>query len=142
MLYVTEKAVYFYSPFNHKTIFGHGTKIKIPYGIIRLVKKETTLLIFPNAIRFVLTNREELLFASFVSRDTCYSLILRQFAIAGHSKAAIESLEDKSTFKSREKQWKEEQKKQKAVSLTSAKNHVDKRDLQITKLKSRTLLQH
>jgi len=69
-------------------------------------------------------------------------LILRQFAIAGHTKAAIESLEDKSTFKSREKQWKEEQKKQKAASLASAKDHTDKRDLQITKLKSHTLLQH
>ncbi len=54
MLYVTEKAVYFYSPFNNKTIFGHGTKIMIPYDQMTLVKKESTLLIFPNAIRFVL----------------------------------------------------------------------------------------
>ena len=77
MLYVTEKAVYFYSPFNHKTIFGHGTKMKIPYSSIRLIKKESTLLIFPNAIRFVLNTREEIGFSSFVSRDTCYSLILR-----------------------------------------------------------------
>lgn len=101
MLYVTERAVYFYSPFNNKTIFGHGTKIKIPYDAVHLVKKESTLLIFPNAIRFVLESREEIVFASFVSRDTCYSLILRQFAIAGHSKAAISSLHDKSSVKSR-----------------------------------------
>ena len=85
MAYVTEKAVYFYSPFNNKTIFGHGTKIRIPYSSIRLIKKESTLLIFPNAIRFVLKSHEEIVLASFVSRDTCYSLILRQFAIAGHS---------------------------------------------------------
>ena len=77
MLYLTEKAVYFYSPFNNKTIFGHGTKIKIPYEAMRLIKKESTLLIFPNAIRFVLKSREEIVFASFVSRDTCYSLVLR-----------------------------------------------------------------
>ena len=90
--YVTEKAVYFYSPFNNKTIFGHGTKIKIPYSSIRLIKKESTLLIFPNAIRFVLNTQEEIVLASFISRDTCYSLILRQFAIAGYSQAAIDSL--------------------------------------------------
>lgn len=89
MLYVTERAVYFYSPFNNKTIFGHGTKIKFPYEAVKLLKKESTLLIFPNAIRFVLNSREEIVFASFVSRDTCYSLILRQFSIAGHSEAAI-----------------------------------------------------
>ena len=101
VLYVTERAVYFYSPFNNKTIFGHGTKVKIPYDAVRLVKKESTLLIFPNAIRFVLDSGEEIGFASFVSRDTCYSLILRQFAIAGFSKAAISSINDKSTVKSR-----------------------------------------
>ena len=104
MLYLTEKAVYFYSPFNNKTIFGHGTKIKMPYESIRLVKKESTLLIFPNAVRFVLKSREEIVFASFVSRDTCYSLILRQFALAGFSDLAIDSLNDKSTVKSRANQ--------------------------------------
>ena len=101
VLYVTEKAVYFYSPFNNKTIFGHGSKIKIPFSAVRLVKKESTLLIFQNAIRFVLGTAEEVVFASFVSRDTCYSLILRQFAVAGLSKVAIQSLNDKSTVKSR-----------------------------------------
>lgn len=101
MAYVTDQAVYFYSPFNNKTIFGHGTKIRIPYSSIRLVKKESTLVIFPNAIRFVLKTHEEIVLASFVSRDTCYSLILRQFAIAGNSEAAINSLSDRSTVKSR-----------------------------------------
>ena len=76
-MYVTEKNVYFFSPFNNKTIFGHGTKVKIPYDSIRLIKKESTLFIFPNAVRFVLQSAEEIVFASFVSRDTCYSLILR-----------------------------------------------------------------
>ena len=103
MLYVTEKAVYFFSPFNKKTIFGHGTKIRIPYEAINILKKESTLLIFKNAIRFILNSREEITFTSFVSRDTCYSLILRQFALAGNEKNAIESLKDKSTVKSRKK---------------------------------------
>ena len=103
MLYVTEKAVYFFSPFNNKTIFGHGTKTRIPYEAINILKKESTLLIFKNAIRFILNSREEITFTSFVSRDTCYSLILRQFALAGNEKNAIESLKDKSTVKSRKK---------------------------------------
>ena len=101
MLYVTQRNIYFYSPFNNRTIFGHGTKIKIPFSAIRLIKKESTLLIFPNAIRFVLQSREEVVFASFVSRDTCYSLIIRQFAQAGYSSLAIDCLQDKSTKKSR-----------------------------------------
>lgn len=80
----------------------------IPYDAIRLVKKESTLLIFPNAIRFVLQSREEVVFASFVSRDNCYSLILRQFANSGHSQAAIQSINDKSTVKSRAQDAKKE----------------------------------
>lgn len=31
MLYITDRACYFYSPFNNKTIIGHGTKIRIPF---------------------------------------------------------------------------------------------------------------
>jgi hypothetical protein len=31
MLYVTNRAVYFYSPFNEKTLIGYGTKIKIEF---------------------------------------------------------------------------------------------------------------
>ena len=26
-MYVTDKSIYFYSPFNNSTIFGHGTKV-------------------------------------------------------------------------------------------------------------------
>ena len=72
MLYVTNKSIYFYSPFNNKTVLGHGTKIKISYGSIKKIKKETKLLVFPNSIRFSLNSGEELLFTSFISRDTCY----------------------------------------------------------------------
>lgn len=31
MLYVTDRSLYFYSPFNDKTLFGNNTKIAIPY---------------------------------------------------------------------------------------------------------------
>jgi hypothetical protein len=31
MLYITDRNIYFYSPFNSKTIIGYGTKISIPF---------------------------------------------------------------------------------------------------------------
>ena len=86
MLYVTNKSIYFYSPFNNKTVLGHGTKIKISYGSIKKIKKETKLLVFPNSIRFSLNSGEELLFTSFISRDTCYQLILKQCADVQYQK--------------------------------------------------------
>jgi len=72
MIYVTNKNIFFYSPFNNKTVIGHGTKIKISYGSIKKIKKETKLLVFPNSIRFSLNSGEEILFTSFVSRESCY----------------------------------------------------------------------
>ena len=32
MIYITNKALYFYSPFNDKTLIGYGTKIKITFA--------------------------------------------------------------------------------------------------------------
>jgi hypothetical protein len=54
MLYVTDRCAYFYSPFNNKTVVGHGTKVRIPYLAIKEIKKESSLVVFPNAIRFML----------------------------------------------------------------------------------------
>ena len=31
MLYITDRNIYFYSPFNSTTIIGYGTKVTIPY---------------------------------------------------------------------------------------------------------------
>ena len=76
-MYVTNKNVFFYSPFNNKTVIGHGTKIKISYGSLKKIKKETKLLVFSNSIRFYLNSGEEILFTSFISRDTCYQLLLK-----------------------------------------------------------------
>ena len=48
----------------------------IAFSEIVSIKKELTLLIFPDAIRLSLNNGEQTLLKSFVSRDTCYSFIL------------------------------------------------------------------
>ena len=93
MLYVTDQNIYFYSPFNEKTVVGTGTKIKISYESITHIKKESSLLVFPNAIRVILKSGEEILFVGFVSRDTCFSLLLKQLTNAGHASSAQSSLQ-------------------------------------------------
>ena len=76
MLYLTDKCCYFYSPFNEKTLVGQGSKIQIQFTELRSVKKESSMFIFPNAIRFIYKSGEQILFKSFLSRDTCFSFIL------------------------------------------------------------------
>lgn len=84
MLYITDQYLYFYSPFNAKTIIGKGSKLVIAFSEIASIKKELTLLIFPDAIRLSLKNGEQILLKSFVSRDTCYSFILsRMMSLRG-----------------------------------------------------------
>ena len=41
MLYITEAALYFYSPFNKKTFLGSGSKIRIAYWQIQEIKKSS-----------------------------------------------------------------------------------------------------
>ena len=77
MMYVTNKHVYFYSPFNKKTMIGRGTKIKMHFDALSHIKKESAILVFPNSIRFILKSTEEIVFTSFISRDTCFSLVLK-----------------------------------------------------------------
>lgn len=96
MLYVTQLNVYFYSPFNKKTVIGHGTKIKISYESLSQIRKHSHLLIFPNSIRFELKSGEDITFTSFVSRDTCFSLILMQLTNANHTLDATNSLQNSS----------------------------------------------
>ena len=50
MLYVTDKNLYFYSPFNDKTLIGKGTKIRISYSIIDCIKKAHNALFFSKSI--------------------------------------------------------------------------------------------
>lgn len=87
MMYITNKNVYFYSPFNKKTMLGRGTKIKMSYSAITQIKKESAILVFPNSIRFILKSQEEIVFTSFVSRDTCFSLILKQLEATSANKS-------------------------------------------------------
>lgn len=76
MLYLTDQSCYFYSPFNVKTLVGQGSKIQIPYAELKSIKKESSFIVFPNAIRFIFKSGEQILFQSFLSRDTCFSFIL------------------------------------------------------------------
>ena len=48
----------------------------IPYAELRSVNKESSFLVFPSAIRFIFKSGEQVLFQSFLSRDTCFSFIL------------------------------------------------------------------
>ncbi len=62
MLYLAKSSIYFYSPFNEKTLLGYGSKIHILYNDLQCIKKETAMLIFPNAIRFIFKSGEQILF--------------------------------------------------------------------------------
>jgi len=76
-LYVTNKCCYFYSALNNKLMFGrNGTKIILPFSNIASVKKQDALWIFPSTIKFLMKNGKEYSFTSFLSRDTCYILIV------------------------------------------------------------------
>jgi hypothetical protein len=51
MLYVTDVNLYFYSPFNDKTLFGRGTKIRIPLNQVVLVKKASNAMFMTKALK-------------------------------------------------------------------------------------------
>jgi hypothetical protein len=79
MLYVTNQNLYFYSPFNNKTLLGTETTIKIGYGSIVFVGKALSQLFFPNMIKIIQNNgAPEVVFTSFISRDKCFSTIEHQ----------------------------------------------------------------
>lgn len=75
-LFVTSEAIYFYSYFNDNLIFGKETKIKICYPEIHKIKKYTSALIFDTSLLVELKNGKKLIFASFISRNTCFDLII------------------------------------------------------------------
>ena len=90
MIYLTQRAIYFYSPFNSKTLIGTGSKIYIPYTQCLKVKKESHLIIFKNALRITLRSKQQVLFQNFLSRDTCYCMVANQIKIAQLLKAEPE----------------------------------------------------
>eukprot|EP01022_Parablepharisma_sp_SALTPOND_P014769 TRINITY_DN2043_c0_g1_i1.p1 TRINITY_DN2043_c0_g1~~TRINITY_DN2043_c0_g1_i1.p1 ORF type:complete len:996 (+),score=116.43 TRINITY_DN2043_c0_g1_i1:134-2989(+) len=77
-LYITKSFLCFSSPFNNSTIFGHGTKIVIPYYDIIKVKTALNALIFDNSIS-IQTASATFFFTSFVYRDKAYDLIKRLY---------------------------------------------------------------
>ena len=86
MLYVTNKNLYFYSPFNERTLVGHGTKIKINYSAIDHMKKAHQLLIISESIRIVLNSGgPDVIFTSFISRELCFNLIERELIAFKHA---------------------------------------------------------
>lgn len=65
--------------FNYSTfIFGQETKIKINYSEIGDIKKAKNAKIFHNSIVIKLRVGMELFLTSFLSRDECFRLILKQ----------------------------------------------------------------
>lgn len=48
----------------------------VSYSDLMSIRKESSLMLFPTAIRFIFKSGEQLLFQSFLSRDTCFSFIL------------------------------------------------------------------
>lgn len=72
MMYITVRCIYFYSPFNDETLIGYGTKLKFTFEQIKDFQLENNLIIYPNSIRVVLHSKNEILFTSFISRDSCY----------------------------------------------------------------------
>jgi len=73
---LTDRCCYFYSPFNSKTILGKGSKLRIKLSDLEAVKMETTLIFFANSLRFFYKSGEQIVFTSFLSRDSCYNQIV------------------------------------------------------------------
>ncbi|EEB06286.1 GRAM domain-containing protein [Schizosaccharomyces japonicus yFS275] len=69
-MYLSEKHICFNS-----SIFGWVTNIVIPFSEVVSVEKKYTAVVFPNAIQ-ITTLHARYLFASFLSRDTTYQLIV------------------------------------------------------------------
>ena len=78
-LYVSNQALYFHSLWNDKfIIFGNSTKIKVPLSNVKDVNKAKNAKIFDNSIIIKLYSGSDIFITSFLSRDECYKLILKQ----------------------------------------------------------------
>ena len=79
-IFISNKAIYFYSYFNDQgLIFGKETKIKINYSEIKEIRKAKNAIFFPNSITITLVDDQQLFMTSFLSRDICYRLLIKQF---------------------------------------------------------------
>lgn len=73
-LKVYKTKIIFKSLFNAKTFLG-ATKLEVPIADIVSIEKKN-LLVFDNSIQ-INTNKQNLFFTSFISRDNCYDLITK-----------------------------------------------------------------
>lgn len=71
-LYVTKKYYGFYS-----NIFGYQTVVCGKWSDLVSIKKENVALFFPTAISFLTESNEKYLFASFISRNQAYKLLIK-----------------------------------------------------------------
>ncbi|ORX34749.1 hypothetical protein BD324DRAFT_609913 [Kockovaella imperatae] len=69
-IYVSENHLCF-----HANIFGWVTNVVVPFADIRRIEKKMTALVIPNAI-CVTTNNAKYTFASFISRDPTYDVMM------------------------------------------------------------------
>lgn len=60
MLYITDRNIYFYSPFNTKLVVGYGTKVTIPFLQLNEIKKVDSLLVFKTGIKFNLKSGHDI----------------------------------------------------------------------------------
>lgn len=69
-LYITDSNACFYS-----SVLLKDTKVVIPVSCIRIVKKQNTALLVPNALSIRTTEGEKYLFVSLRNRESCYQLL-------------------------------------------------------------------
>jgi hypothetical protein len=78
-IYISNQSLYFHSYFNDSLLFfKKETKIKVPISQIRDIQKAKNAKIFDNSINLSLYNGTSLFLTSFLKRDDCYRLILKQ----------------------------------------------------------------
>ncbi|BEJ10935.1 hypothetical protein CspHIS471_0103570 [Cutaneotrichosporon sp. HIS471] len=75
-LYVSENHICF-----HSNLFGWITDVVIPFGEVQTIEKKMTALVIPNAIG-VTTNKDKYTFASLISRDSTYDVLVNIWRIA------------------------------------------------------------
>nr|XP_020452495.1 GRAM domain-containing protein 3-like isoform X1 [Monopterus albus] len=69
-LYITDTHACFFS-----SVLLKDTKVVIPVSCIRIVKKQNTALLVPNALSIRTTDGDKYLFVSLRNRDSCYQLL-------------------------------------------------------------------
>ncbi|CAK9779701.1 unnamed protein product [Cutaneotrichosporon oleaginosum] len=76
LLYVSENHICF-----HSNLFGWITDVVIPFAEVQTIEKKMTALVIPNAIG-VTTSKEKYTFASLISRDSTFDVLMNIWRIA------------------------------------------------------------